>query len=175
MPTQEKEHILEKPKFEQKDINLRSQSSRQISTKISGLTFPWTKVLYVSLGLVGTGLLGFGLYEVGKRLFGKPKGWYVTNINGEPPLHVDYKDKNFNHKEAKFGRFHPKNRWLFIPFPDEFPLKIEAEYWDYKGSDNKGFNNIKIEYKCSKEDKNYKWEPVNNNDKNNKLFFNPVY
>ncbi|MDJ1647612.1 hypothetical protein [Mycoplasma phocimorsus] len=121
------------------------------------------------MGLVGTGLLGFGLYEVGKRLFGKPKGWYVTNINGKPPLHVEYKGENekIQHKDATHGRFHPKNGWLFIPFPDKFPLEIEAE--------NSNGPLKKYKYKCCEDGKKYSWTRDKGKTNNDELFFNPVY
>ncbi|MDJ1646084.1 hypothetical protein QLQ80_03270, partial [Mycoplasma sp. M5725] len=148
-----------------------SQSSRQISTKISGLTFPWTKVLYVSLGLVGTGLLGFGLYEVGKRLFGKPKGWYVKGKGDKNITKVYYSSSSFSTTNNSVSTLAQKNgkdtTYYWLPRNNNDLLFAEISY----NVNNNTVEDQKYQYKDGK------WTLSNKsgNNTNEDYIFEPVY
>ncbi|MDJ1646919.1 hypothetical protein [Mycoplasma phocimorsus] len=141
MPSQGKEHILEKPKQWEKEVSLKTQLKSQATGNSSLLTFPWKTVLYVSLGLAGTGLIGFGLYEAGKRLFGKPKGWYVKGKDGAAPFTIDYKGDKTSDFWSNPGD--TVKRWLqtsngknqlYLPYPDKYNEKTNPDPKQSKNS-----------------------------------------
>ncbi|MDJ1646035.1 hypothetical protein QLQ80_03020 [Mycoplasma sp. M5725] len=173
---EEKKHIHEKPKREQREVSLKSQLISQTVSKSSVLTFPWTTILYSTLGLAGTGLFAYGLYEAGKRIFGKPKGWYVWTHDRKPPFHIEVKNENPNefwtNLKDNHKRISPGNGFLYLPYPDKYKekntKKLEIEIPDFKD-----VNNIKYIFTFDGKD----WKSNNNKSSQNNedIYFKPVY
>ncbi|MDJ1648551.1 hypothetical protein [Mycoplasma phocimorsus] len=173
---EEKKHILKKPKWEQREVSLKSQLISHTASKSSVLTFPWTTILYSTLGLAGAGLFTYGLYEAGKRIFGKPKGWYVWTKDWIPPIYIEVKNTNpkdfWTNLKDNHKRIFPEKSFLYLPYPDEYKAKskeeLQIEIADFKNPNDK-------KYIFTFDGKEWKLKENKNFQKNEDIYFKPVY